>query len=334
MATVRAAPGPRPLLEAALMAALGAVLGLLGTAPLLAVFLGFFAVVPAAVVQYRWGGLWGLWSALGANLILMLLLTPAGAIPVGIFLVTVGPGLGEIFRRRGPTWTGIFVGLIGTVVGAAVLLLAGGLVAGVGSSGHLLGQFQSFLNQGFDGLARSLDPLLKGSGLPPAQIRQDQAVIRGILDRLRGELLPSLLLASAFLYGALYFLATRMVLRRLGADVPAWPPFAAWRLPEWVFPAFLLSLVAYLGGNLLQWSSFRLFGENLGLLFFYPLFVQGLAVSYFYLRRWGLGKGMAVGILIFSLFLQLAELFFWFGMVEAVADLRRLRSAAERGEGE
>lgn len=322
---VRAVPGPRPLLEMALLALLGAALGLLSTAPLLGVVLGFFAVVPPAVVQYRWGGLWGLWSALGANLILLMLVTPAGALPLGVFLVTVGPGLGEIFRRRSPIWVGILVGIVGTAVGAGVLLAVGGLVAGVGSPGHILGQIQGFLNQGFDGLARSLDSLSKGSGLSPAQIRV-------LLDRVRGEFWPSLLLALAVLYGVFYYLATRSVLRRLGGAVPAWAPFAKWRLPEWVFPGFLLGVAATLGGDLLQWGPLRLVGENLAALLFYPLLVQGLAVGYHSLRRWGLGKGLVVGILIFSMVLPLAQVFFWLGMVEAVADLRRLRPA-ERGEG-
>lgn len=145
--------------------------------------------------------------------------------------------------------------------------------------------------------------------------------------------MPSILVGAAFLYGAFYYLATRVVLRRFGATFAAIPPFARWRLPEWVFPGFLLALAAYLGGNLLGANALRVAGENLGLLLFYPLFIQGLALSYHYLRRWGLGKGLAVTLLILSVLLQLAELFFWLGMVEAAADFRRLRPS-ERGDGE
>lgn len=68
-------------------------------------------------------------------------------------------------------------------------------------------------------------------------------------------------------------------------------------------------------------------GLNLVLIFTYLFFVEGLAVIWFYLAKWGVGKGgrLLISVLLLTPFLPLVEPVAWLGMLDAWLDFRKLQ---------
>ncbi|MFS8524864.1 MAG: DUF2232 domain-containing protein [Limnochordales bacterium] len=145
-------------------------------------------------------------------------------------------------------------------------------------------------------------------------------------------LFPGLISAGA-LFGA--FINTTfagLALRRLGDAVPAFPPFARWRWP-WTFA------LGFLAGHLLVFfgsgdGAAGVIGHNL-LIVFNPLFaVQGAAVGWHWLRRGGLGRPLAV-ILLVAVYWLAPFVLTWIGALDTWLNFRRLprESGDEGGAG-
>ncbi|BAS29433.1 DUF2232 domain-containing protein [Limnochorda pilosa] len=119
----------------------------------------------------------------------------------------------------------------------------------------------------------------------------------------------------------------------LGLGRPLRPvkPFGRWRFPwmlAWGYIAGQLLLVA-VRAQRLTGSEATLLALGLNLVFFFThlFFVEGLAVVWFYLEKWGVGKGgrWLVSILLLTPFLPLVEPVAWLGMLDAWLDFRKLQ---------
>ena len=328
----------RGLVFGGLMAALVVVFSLI---PGLSVLMP----IPLVLAFVRYGGRIAVLTAVAATLFTMtfqgvisgILIIPAGILPGLVF------GLG--FRRK---WRPLTIGI------AAVLAYFFGfaLTYAVTRVAMFGGRdpFVAMLEQpdvramldamvtAMQATANQVENLAAQSGAGPsasqAQMAEQYRMMADMLQRDPVGLIWTLLPASVFFSGvvstAVNYLLCRFTLPRFGHEVPAWTPFAEFRLPAWsVWLYVALSLLApyFLSGDMvsLPWWGKLLLNVFSPLMLIFML--AGVAVAYGFLRKRGLSGGAAALIVVLGTLVlgQLGpQLLVLLALWDSVFDVRRL----------
>ncbi|WP_342589502.1 DUF2232 domain-containing protein [Symbiobacterium terraclitae] len=116
-----------------------------------------------------------------------------------------------------------------------------------------------------------------------------------------GSLLPASIFFSGVASSAVNYMLCRFTLPRFGHEVPAWTPFAEFRLPTWsvwLYASLALLAPFFLSGDMvsLPWWGKLLLNVFSPLMMIFML--AGVAVAYGYLRKRGLSGGSAALIVI------------------------------------
>ncbi len=227
MGKVRAGVSPlrertASLTEGALLAALTALVALLVT------LFGSFGLVaaplPLFVLTYRRGLRTAVLSAVVAGLVLSPFFGfPQGLAFVGVF-APVGLVQGFVARKgegrlalRTVLW-GAGVGLLVTLVSLAVTRFLIGL-----DPLETVVKVQVQAAQSAADLSRRL-------GAPPQQVQQMELLAQQMPNLLR-TILPAALVFGVALWSYGSYTLARHVMRRLGTELPGFPPILTWRLP-------------------------------------------------------------------------------------------------------
>jgi len=142
-------------------------------------------------------------------------------------------------------------------------------------------------------------------------------------------LMPSALFLAGVVTSAFNYMLCRLILPRLGMEVPAPTPFGEFRLPIWVTWAMVLVLFAsqYIGGSLLDapWQVQVL--VNLATPLLYICTFVGFAVAYGWLRKRNIPKPAAILLVVaVLLFMGQRGLYFYLllAMWDTIFDFRGL----------
>nr|WP_316047235.1 DUF2232 domain-containing protein [Planococcus glaciei] len=117
-------------------------------------------------------------------------------------------------------------------------------------------------------------------------------------------LLPALLVLSVFISVWLLLLILLPVLKRLGIEVPKFPPFRDMKLPKSVLWYYLIVLLVSLLSDLQLGTMPYMIFMNASVVLQFLLFLQGVSFYHFYIKQEGWPKWVAVLVTILAFPLQ------------------------------
>jgi uncharacterized protein YybS (DUF2232 family) len=209
------------LTEGALLAALTALVALLvallGSPGLVA------APLPLFVLTYRRGVRTAVLSAVVAGLAL----SPFFGFPQGLLFVGAFAPVGVVqgwVARKGGEVAGRAV-LAGAAVGVAVTVLS------LGVSRFVVGMdpLEAVVEAQVKGAEAAAD-LSRRLGAPPQQVQQMEQLAKQMPELVR-TILPAAVALGVLVWAYAAYALARHVMRRLGTELPGFPPILTWRLP-------------------------------------------------------------------------------------------------------
>ncbi|MBZ5199609.1 YybS family protein [Planomicrobium chinense] len=117
-------------------------------------------------------------------------------------------------------------------------------------------------------------------------------------------LLPALLVLSVFISVWLLLLILLPVLKRLGIEVPKFPPFRDMKLPKSVLWYYLIVLLVSMLSDLQPGTMPYMIFMNASVVLQFLLFLQGVSFYHFYIKQEGWPKWVAVLVTILAFPLQ------------------------------
>lgn len=307
----------RSLVEAAMLAALTVVL-LLPTIylPLLGTLTLFIWPVPITVLGVRHGLKSSVLAMVTAALITSILSHPLTVGSLVIWLGFLGIALGYCFREKWPPAKTLGTGTLTVLASTLLLFLLTLLIFGVNP-----------LTEGQALLAESGTQALefyRGLGIPEGQLKQMEDYYLEMVEMFR-YLLPATLLLGNIFATFINFSVARLILEKLGEDVPGLPPFATWQFPRNLLAGYLVGILFVVAGNYYGHNLLLEIGLNIQVIFNLVLALAGLSVVHYLLGRYRLPRALIIlasGIIILNpIFLQLVT---FLGIVDIAFNLRKL----------
>ncbi len=304
----------RGLTEGAILAALVALLAAIARyLPVFGVLAIFICPLPLVALVIRHGLRIAVLAAVVAAAIGTVVAGPllgAGILlafaPLGI---TIGFGI-----ARG--WSASRVVLIGSVVGAAVIL--GSLGATLAFAG--VNPYTVIVDSMRQSQERA-DQFYRGLGVPQDQLDRASAQMRQAID-----LLPRLVPVSVILAGAaaawLNLTVGRIVLGRFGYRLPRLPSMREWEAPVPLMWLFVLGFILMAWGGSVS-PTLETAGLNLTVLMQVAFTLQGLIVAWVLMERYGSAVWLRWVAIVFALTNPLFSLAaFFLGLADAAFFLR------------
>jgi len=310
----------RPLVESALLAALGAVMILIAWyVPVIGVVVGLVSPLPAAVAVIRHGIRWGLMS----SIVTMLVLVPMVGLTVAIALWVVNGAMGISFGyavRRNLSASMVLL----TAAGGSLVAT----IAEFASAYFLMGlTLDKQLDEVITAWNQALEMNRKLLGPNPVL---DQFASLMPTKELMLRAMPAILILTAFVLAYINFELFRRILPRLGYTLLGLPPFSEWIFPEAVGHAGILGFIAlelqaYYNAPLLARAV-----ENVYMVVSILCVVEALAFLAFYLLRYGIPRFMVGALMFLAVSIlfgsgPLALLATLFGMIDMLFDFRHIR---------
>lgn len=116
--------------------------------------------------------------------------------------------------------------------------------------------------------------------------------------------LPTLLILSVFTIVWVLLLILLPILKRLGIEVPKFPPFREMRLPKSVLWYYLIVILVSLLSDFEQGTMAYFIFANASMLLQFLLFLQGVSFYHFYIHQEGWPRWVTVIVTIFAVPLQ------------------------------
>lgn len=117
-------------------------------------------------------------------------------------------------------------------------------------------------------------------------------------------LLPTLLILTTFTTVWVLLLILLPILKRLGIEVPKFPPFREMRLPKSVLWYYLIVILVSLLSDFEQGTMAYFIFANASMLLQFLLFLQGVSFYHFYIHQEGWPRWVTVIVTIFAVPLQ------------------------------
>lgn len=285
--------------------------------PLIGSFVNLIWPVPLVLLGVRNGYKWSLLTTVVVGILIALLMHPLQAVSIVVGFGLIGIVLGHAIRNQyGPVKT--------LAVGSAASLLSKAAVMGIL---FLVSGINPLIDQS-DIAAQALEKSIEVyqsfglTGDQLAQMKEQMALMASMIK----IILPAGLVMAAVLDTFLNYWVARLVLRRLGHVVPAFPAFSRWRLPTVFAYAFIaaIGLLYWATTHELQWL--KDIALNLQVLSSVFLFLQGLSLVFYLTERYQIGK-MVRTVAIFLIVTNglLSQVVILAGAFDMVLDYRRLR---------
>ncbi len=307
----------RPLVESALLAALGAVLILFAFyMPVLGVVVALASPLPAAFAVIRHGGRWGLLTSIVSILALLPFVDWITAVGLWILYGWVGLAFGIAVRRQYSAGLVLAVTALAFVFGVLSVFVTSYLVTGLS-------------------LFDFVDQLIKSVEIA---VRMNERILgpNPVLDQIAASLserdvllkmIPSTVVLSSLLLAYVNIEVFRRVMPRFGYNIEGLPPFSRWIFPEIVAWIGLLGL---LGIPYLPMNAMKTAAENIFIIVAFLAHLQALSFISFFLLRAGFPRLMTGLVVVFVLSVTLTAPGFsfiasFFGMIDMLFDFRRVR---------
>jgi uncharacterized protein YybS (DUF2232 family) len=313
----------KAMAEGALLAVITAILALLGAFIPLANFLTFLVVaVPIIIVIVRNNLSTGIISSIVAAFLVGILAGPIVAVFFYLQFMLMALVYGHLFKNRYGSGkilvAGTFIAALSTILIIAITMFIG----------------QVGLEQQKQALFETVDRTIKiyedygmmkqfeEKGINKEQLR----TMLTDMIKLFIRVLPALLVIGSVFTAVTHFIMARMALKRLGHEIPKFPPFSEWHLPWYTIWGLILGWASYLLGDIYNREVWQILGQNIMIAYGMILFVLGLSVVAFYIRKYKLSRVnrlliLLLAVIMFQVFVISTILI---GMFDLVMDHRKL----------
>ena len=264
------------------------------------------APVPLAVLIYRHGLRPGISTALFSGILVGGLLQHPIPMLLIIFVLALGVAIGEALRDGFNVRQILLVGWAVTFLAFTAFFLVSRYTFGI-----------DLVEAAVDVWLEQLGKFTTASGGIPLS-EEELAQLSG---HLRAIWPGTMAISSVFVCVVNYWLVRRW-LSRLGEEVPSFTPFARWRVPWYLTWGYIAGLGIPLLPGISRTPWLIVLAANLELVSRFLFTVQGLAVMWFYLTRWGVRKW--IRIIIAGLSALVMPLLVFIGLLDSWFDLRRL----------
>lgn len=309
-----------PLTESGLLTALSVVLALMAVyLPFIGFFLVLFWPLPLIVLVARHGLRWGIMAALAAGVLMGLLVEPMLSLRLVIAFAPAGLLLGWAFAKGMSGVKSFLLTIAAAIVGqaAAVGLLL--FVTGVNPLTMQVDLLQSSFDtslQLYEGMGMSEETL--------AKTREDIAQGMQMLN----YLFPLVFILMGLLYGAVAYIAGGKILKRLGHNVPQFPPVHEWHLPQAFLYLFGFALVGLYWGGTRQIMWLYQLSLNANALAIIAGLLQGLVLMHCLFRHFQVKLFLRIVFYLFILMNPfLAQVVAMTGLIDMIFDYRQRFSA-------
>lgn len=319
---------PRSMVEGALLAVITAILALIGTFLPIASFFTFLVVaVPIIVANVRNTLLTGILASFVAAFLVATLTGPITAMFFYLQFMVMALAYGYLFKNK---YSSGKILAVGTFVAALSTILIIALTMLVGQIG--LEQQKQALFEAVDRTMNIYEEYgmleqFKEQGISKEQLH----TMLTDMVKLFIRVLPAFLIIGSVFTAVTHFIMARVALKRLGHDIPNFPPFSQWHLPWYTVWGLIGGWISYLLGDIYSQDILRIIGQNILIAYAMVLLVLGMSVIAFYIKKFQVSR-------INRLFMLLAIIFMFngfvvvtllIGMFDLVLDHRKLKRKAK-----
>lgn len=308
--------GVTPLTESGLLAALTVVLALAAVyLPVIGVVATLIWSLPIIVLVVRHGIRFGLMAVIVSTIIMSLLIEPMFAARMALSFAPTGLAIGCGFRKNWSAVKSFTVSLIASVGGKALALILFFMLTAI----NPLDMQLELLKETFDetlNMYRTLGMSEQDIAASAEQIKNGIALV--------AMLLPLVVVLMGLLDAAIAFILGAKVLKRLGVAVNHFPPFAEWRLPQWILLLFGFALVGLYWGSSHSIDVLYTVSINVVVLSIFAGLIEGLSLVHVLMQRYQVRLVFRVIIytilLLNGVFMQLIAMT---GLLDMYFDYRR-----------
>ena len=307
----------RSLTEGAMLSAITVLLTIIGE------YIGLPALivpVPLTLLVYRHGIRLGIIMSVASALTASLV---AGHVLSGVTIIIwgfLGIALGMALREKFSFAKTMIVGIGANLVITALNVFFYSLLFGKNMFEELLEMMLMSVEQAMS-VGQSL-------GLTEEMLVQYERMLEMYPLFFRWGL-PALLLLSAVVMTYINLAVTRLVLKRMGDQIPWIAPFSEWRVPSYCSFGLILGVLLSSAQGLVPQFVY-IIGFNLMLLFFPMYLVIGLSIVWHFFNSKQVGKFVRILFVIFLFtFSPLSLIVTMLGVLDAGFDFRKLRTDRE-----
>ena len=294
--------------------------------PFIGAFVNLIWPVPIILLGVRHGYKWSLMATVVAGILIAILLHPLHAVGVAIGFGLTGIALGHCFRRN-------FTPVVTVLAGSAASLVSKMIVLGI--SAAVLGI--NPLADHSEAMARAIDQaieLYRNFGMKEEELANVAQSLRGMIDMMKLILPAGFVMASVF-DTYLNYIVARAVLRKLGHQIAAFPPFSTWNFTGKALLGFIISILLLYWGKSRELELVANAGLNLQVTCSMLFIIQGLSVATFFAARHNVPRFIlwVAGVMALTNGF-IMQAFVFAGAFDIVFDFRKLRRPLSRGNGE
>lgn len=308
----------RPMVEGGILSGIAILFALISAyLPLIGPFVNLMWPVPIILLGVRHGYKWSIMATVVSGIIIAVLMHPLHSLSVVVGFGLIGIVLGYAFRMNFSAARTMLWGTLASLVSKAALLSISALVLGVNPL-----NMQSDIMA--DAIKQAID-VYRTFGIAEQELAKMSEAMQSMIEVMK-VILPAGFIMASLLDTWLNFLIAKTILRRLGHNVPVFPPFKEWSLPYYIVYLFALSLVMIYWGNSREIALLAQAGMNLQVITSTLILVQGLALFNYFADKYNLSK-MVKGLILFLILTNgfFAQILIIAGAVDMVMDYRRLR---------
>ncbi len=303
----------RSITEGAMLAAITVLLAIIGE------YVGLPALiipVPLTLLVFRHGYRLGIAMSIASAVVASLV---SAHVLSGVTIVIwgfLGIALGMALREKFSFPKTLAVGIVANMVSLGLQVLFYSLLFGTNLFQDMAELFTSTFDQAisfYQSLGVTSEALL--------QLETMRTTAKMIVE----WGLPAIILISSVVTTFINMAVVRLVLRRMGTQVPWVKPFIYWRLPRWSVLTFILSLLLLSYDKGAEGIVYRI-GFNLMLLQAPAFLIVGIAIAWYYFNRW---KVPTVLRIILVYFIAMGPLFLGVVIAAMVDSIYSLREPAQ-----
>ena len=309
----------RSMVEGGLLAAIAIIFAVISAyLPLIGPFVNLLWPVPIILLGVRHGYKWSIMATVVAGVIIAMLLHPLQAVSVVVGFGLIGIVLGYAFRMEFSPAKTIVWGSVASLLSKIALLAIGAAIMGV----------NPFTMQG-EVMAQAVQQAVevyRNFGMAEQDLAKMTESMQAMIELMK-IILPAGFIMASVADTFLNFLIAKKVLKKLGHNIPDFPPFKQWTLPSYVVYFFALSLVMIYWGRSRDITLLYNVGMNVQMVANMLLFVEGLALFYFIVDKYNLSR-MVKGIILFLILTNgmFSQMIIFVGAAETIVDYRRLKT--------
>ena len=305
-----------PTIEGVLLVAITVIISLISVyIPLFGTFVGFFCAVPLAVLTVRQGAGKGCTALVVSFILLAMLISPIISLRLVLTSGVCGVALGWCVLKN---FDAVKIFLATLIVASAGQVLSFIAVLALVDVNFLETQME-FIRESFNESFSTYESM----GVDKAQIAEAKSQLELGLQTMM-VLMPTMIMLSALIETLAAWFTSKWIFPKLQINLPTFPPFAEWRLPELFLYMAAFGAIGLYWGFTRSWTEIYEVSFNLVVVSMLLGLVQGFSLMSFVFDRYKVSKMLRwlfYALMLLNIFF--AELLAITGLVDMLLDYRK-----------